>query len=327
MKQRMGMAVVAALLLLAAPTAAAKAAYSEQNDRLVLGNELITVSLQGKKPMLQVSDPQNASRGFHVFLQRLVEVPAGGATQGRDVVASFDLARAAAWQVNASQQAEGVDVTLHREGPVQVKAKGPDKGPVPLPDPVQNLTGNVTGNASANATVGNASVTIAFHLFDVPRQVRSGNETVNVTTHEVKFDLDVLRWPWVNPADVLALEVQVDGDAGAAGSAAAQGGTEVAAQQNGTRVGWVGWAGQAQAVLGGSAQNVTVEHRVVDDDGAKHWLVYQAPGFERLTHDPSVGLDPVAGTSATGMSRVPAPGALAVLGVAGIAAVALRRKR
>lgn len=337
-------ALAAALLLAGAP-GSAKPTFAEQNDRLVLGNELVVVDFQGKKPQLHVRDATNASRGYTVFLQRLVEVPPGGALRGGDVVAEFKLTQAAAWQVNHTTDADGVHLTLHREGPMDVRG-GRGQGPAPLPPEVGNLTGNLTGNATGNRTVGagNASVTITFHLYERARQLQQGNVTVNVTAHEVKFDLAVERWDWVAPTNVLALEFLLvergGGDATDRGTTAPPPGNategEVAVTEGSQRIGWVGWVPTAEATRGGNTTTVQVEHRRTprgeptagEPEGAKHWLVYQAPGFDALVHDPSVGIEPTnPGAASAGGSPVPGPGALALLLAVPAAALLARRRR
>jgi hypothetical protein len=324
--------LLAALLLLAAGhPAAGKPQFTEQNDRLVLQNEHIAVSLQGKKPLLEVSEAGNASRGYQVFLQRLVELPAGASVGGSAEAASFNLARAEAWQVSHTDGPDGITITMHREGPIETHGKARGPGGLPLPDPVSNVTGNLT----ANATTGNASVTLVFHLYPQATQVQSGNATVNVTTYEVKFDLVVERWDWLSRADVLAFEFQVV-ERGNASTEGAVTNDTVPASQNGTQVGWVGWAAEAQAVYNGTAQNVSVDHvepgQAGGDDapkgaGPKHWLVYEAPGFDALSHDPSVGVVPSGDAGTSGTSAVPGFEPLALLAAAPAAVLLARRAR
>jgi hypothetical protein len=106
---------------------------------------------------------------------------------------------------------------------------------------------------------------------------------------------------------------------------------------NGTRIGWMSWLATAQATTNGTTADVAVDHfsggrgqgSSDEPQGAKHWLVYRAPGFDRLEHDPSVGIEPTnpAGVKPTGASSVPAPAAaLAVLAVAAAAMLASRRR-
>ncbi|HEV8359924.1 MAG TPA: hypothetical protein VGR28_05635 [Candidatus Thermoplasmatota archaeon] len=321
----------AALLLGAlAPAAAAKPTYAEQDDRLVLANEHIALSLQGKKPRLEVRDTTNESRGYMVFLQRLVEVPSQAGLTGSSEAASFNLARAEAWDITHTQDADGIHVTMHREGPIETHAR-PGDLPVPLPGPVGNLT--------ANTTTGNASVTIVFHLYAQNRTVTAGNETSNVTVYEVKFDLQVERWDWVSRSDVLALEfLLVDqGDGNATRGEVAAGGDRMEVEDaNGTRIGHVGWLRTATATTNNTASEVPVDHlgggrgqgNAQEPSGAKHWLVYRAPGWDSLEHDPSVGIEPTnpSGTAPTG-APVPGPGLVLVLLAAAPAAALLAARR
>jgi len=355
----------AALLVLAAlaPLAAAKPSVSEQSDRIVLSNEHLRVTLQGKKPLLHVSDATNDSRSYQVFLMRLVEVPPNAQPGEGSELASFDLVEARDWNVTQAQASDGsVTLTMRADGPLKVRgshAGGPL--PVPVPEPVQNATGNVTGNGSATVSAGNASVGIVFHLFAQPTTVQDGSASIAVGTSEVKFDLLVDRWTWVNRNDQLALEFQLtppdnggskDNSSGGNATATAPNATtappanagsdagQVPVEQNGTRLGWLGWAPYAQATTNGTTVNVNVERLVqghgkgdaqTGSSGPLQWLRYEASGFDKLVHDPSVGIVP-SGSNAQAAGGNLVPGfdlsllAIGAPAAAGAMLVARRRR-
>lgn len=320
-----------------APLGAPKPSASEATDKLVLSNESITVHFQGKKPMMDVYATGNESRGFKIFLQRLVEL-APGDTQGGQDVASLNLVAARNWTITDTEDADGVHVTFKIVAPVETKAAGRDQ--IPMPPEADNLTGNLTGNVSVQSGE-NASVSIVFHIYTVPKTVVLGNETFEVQTHEVKFDLLVEKWPWSVRTDVLGLEfivAQRGGGNASSGTNASLGDshvnvTESNATGNATTIGWLRWADTASASTGGNVTNVTV--RAVKpggmqggaQSGSKYWLVYEAPGFDNLTHDPSIGVVPESVAGSLPPLGTPGPGLIPLVTVGALAAIAVRHRQ
>jgi hypothetical protein len=315
-----------AALLLGAPGVAMAAApqYAEQSDRYLLSSDGIVVELQGKEPMLHVRDPANESRSFNVELKGLAEVAPG--LGSRAEVARLGFTGHVAWNASAQQTADGLVVTLHHEGPIDVQprpAGGPDAA---LPGEVKNLT---RGPSQANA-----SVDLVFHVVDQDRTIQDGNATVNVTTREVKFDLVVAAWPWVSRSDDLALDALVTPPGAGMANATNDSANRVDVG-NGTALGWFGWAPTATATTNGTAAaaNVTVQHPGLGDaKSARVLLVYDAPGFDRLEHDHTVGMAPADGNatgSTTSTTARGTPGFELGLGAGAMAlvAVAARRRR
>lgn len=341
--------LVAGLLLGAVATAAAKEplrpAQEDETSRLVIANGEIILRFQGKKPMIDVLDATNLSRGYKVFLLRLVELAPADATGQEREAAVFELAKAEDWESSSERDAAGVHLTISRAGPMKVL--GPlGRGGPPVPEEVRNLTRPLEGNE----TVRNASVSIVFHLYATPRTLTAGNETIEITTHEVKFDLVIDRWDFVNEADVVALEFLLVERGGGNASDMDSGNETHAANHtidvndDGTRVGWFGWVPTATATTGNDTTEVAVDHvpmgrsegNATGDEngtepaGARHALVYDAPGFDRLSHDPSIGVEPSEPLRETGFAgEVPGFGAALLVLAAPAAAIALvtRRRR
>ncbi|MGQ0535632.1 MAG: hypothetical protein ACT4PT_06135 [Methanobacteriota archaeon] len=319
MYAKLATALVACVLFGGLPAAAQDENGDGRGDRLVLENGEIVVVLVDRSPYLEVRNADDPSQGFQVSLRRLVEL---GGDDGRSPVASFDLL-GGEWEVDKDDLAQGTRYTLTQEGPIE-----PVEGPLPLP--ISGLT---------EGTPGNASVRIEFTLYRVPVALRSGSDAFDVSLREVKFDVAVDRWDWASPDDRLALEFAVDegqeiptSDRNESEGADDEEGNQVTVgSRAGDRIGFVRWVASASATTGNDTEAVDVEH--VEGDGS-HWLVYDAPGFGSLVHDPTVGVfeeeegRPGAGGEEGADDRdVPAPAVGFVALAVTLAAFALGRRR
>lgn len=317
-------ALALALVPLSAPALAATA--QEDDDKVVLANEHITVWFQGKKPMLKVfptvAGEANGSAAYELHFKDVVEyrdVDADGVPSNAEILARLDLGSASSWEVNETAIDGGVVLNLTLEAPVKI-AGGVLPPDVTVPDRT-------------------ARVAIVFTLRDAAATVDMAGEEVVVAPSSVKFDLVVERWPSVDAENArLALDLRLVG----AVDDRPVGGLDGAAvfDANGTEIGAFSWVSLAEGVDdAGAPVDVPVRAEVVRLDGEGQTRVvftYDAPGLVRLLHDPVIGVATSASLSGSGAptaSGVPSvaatPGAgvlLATLALAGVALVAARRR-
>lgn len=326
--------IVLALLCafaLAAPAAAAPPKATEENDKIVLQNDHVTVWFQGKKPMLKVfptanaTADGNASGAFSYKFSDVVEyrdLDGDGAPANNEIVSSLNLDKASAWTVNRTTAEDGaVVLNLTLKGPVKM---GPKADGVPLPQDV-NLS-----LPDREAEVG-----LVFRLHESASTVQAGDANVTVPGTSVKYDFVVAKWPLLDASSTrLALVAQVEG-ALEGESADGMEGARVAA--NGTQVGVLAWLPTAQGVgADGSSVEVPVK-TVLKAEGNLTRLThtYDAPGLKSLVHDPAIGVTPTEeameasdaqGQAGSGGNKVPVPAALLALAGLGLVALALRRR-
>lgn len=288
-----------ALLVAAAavPTALAKPPRaSEENDKVVLANEHVTVWFQGKKPMLKVFDSANESRAFHVFIKEIVEVQ--GVGPNAEEIATLRLARAQSWNVSAEEGEEnGTDAAKITMRLSDVpRFLGSQQELLDLPPQVQEQLQR--GAPPAN-------VTITFHVYEAQTTATGiNNTTVNVTEYEVKWDLHVQDWPWVNEANKLALRFQVKapefGNETENMTDEGEDGVTVSGNES-EPIGAVTWSDTAIVVDGASVNNATVnsasfEPGKRDGNGHSFLLVFDATGYDELFYDPSLLVVPAPET-------------------------------
>ena len=336
---RMRTAIVAIALMLATSTlssvAAAPPQVSEDKDKIVLENDHVRVWFQGKKPMLKVfpadaPDAEDANGSYGYQFRELVEyndLDGDGLPSTNEVLASLDLNRANAWNVTREEGEGNVTLTLSLVAPVKL---GRSAGL-----PTDDVTTNATENLTLPGRGTSANVSIVFRIFETETTLTSDNLTVVVPETAIKYDLLVHSWPFVN-AQVgrLALELQVTGELEIDGDNAT-------VLSNGSTVGALSWVATASGnTTEGQAVEVPVRAGVAatGENMSRLVFTYDAPMLASLVHDPTVGTaggassDGVDGTSGgadrgESRSNVPAPGLVALAGVAAAAALAARRQR
>ena len=317
-------------LAVAAPAAAAPKSI-EEDDKLVLQNDHVTVWFQGKKPMLKVFPTANATEDGNVSgaygykftdVVEYRDVDGDGMPSNNEVVASLNLDKASAWTVNRSETAEGgVVLNLTLKGPVKM---GPKADGVPLPQDV-----NVT-LPDRDADVG-----LVFTIHDGATTVQVGDANVTVPATSVKYDFVVNKWPFVDASTTrLALVMQVDGALEMETGEGVEGATVAS---NETQVGVLAWVTTAQGnTIAGEAVDVPVKTAAKAEGNATRIAhTYDAPGLASLVHDPTIGVAPTQeamepsgadGASTEGGNTVPGPAVgLALSGIA-VVALALRRR-
>lgn len=315
--------------------AGALAKAEEKDDKIVLENDHVTVWFQGKKPMLKVfptanasDDESNVSGAYTYKITEIVEyrdlngdfLPANN-----EIVARLQLDQASGWNVTTTEEEGASVLNLTMAAPVKM---GPKPDGVPVPDAANNLT--ALPNRQAN-------VSIVFTLRDESIRLAAGPANLTIPSTSVKYDLVVASWPFVDAsANRLALVTQVSGDLDLVGEGAVETATVAT---NDTRVGVLSWTATAQGVgPAGAAVEVPVRTAFATDEGNATRIVhtYDAPGLASLVHDPTVGVTPeAAGLDANGApldqnevkNKVPAPGIAVGLAAAGLAALALRRRK
>ena len=287
-------AVLFAVALVAPSALADPPRARDEADKTVLANEHVTVWFQGKKPMLKVFETGNDTRAFHVFLKEIVELQGVGA--GREEVSTLRLARAQAWNVTVDEGAENgtaaARVTMRLSD--VPRFLGNQQEMLNLPPQVQE---RLRRDASP------ANVTLTFHVYE-QATVATGmhNATANVTAYEVKWDLHVEDWPWVNEANRLAIRFQVRaaGFGNETQNLTDEGEEGVAVSGNGTAepIGAVTWSETATVVRDGDANNTNVssmkfETGKRDGNGHSFLLVFDAlGGYDELSYDPSMSIVP-----------------------------------
>ena len=316
-------------IAVASPALALAPQAKEEDDKIVLQNDHLTVWFQGKKPMLKVfptanatEDGQNVSGAWSYKFSEVVEyrdVDGDGAPSRNEVVASLDLHAASGWTVNRSEREDGaVVLNLTLAGPVKV---GPKAEGVPLPRDV-----------NVSLPDRDAAVGLVFTLHEGAATV----ENVTVPATSVKYDFVVSKWPFVEGGSTrLALVSQVEG----ALEVAAQQGVEGATvASNETQVGVLAWLPTAQGVTATGQAIVVPVVTVAKAEGGNATRLshtYDAAGLATLVHDPTIGVTPTEGAmqpagtqdeGATGSNEVPGPAALLALAGMGATALLLRRR-
>lgn len=318
---------------LAAPAVAAPPKAAEEDDKIVLQNDHVTVWFQGKKPMLKVipaanaSEGDNASGAYSYKFTDVVEyrdLDGDGAPSDNEVVASLNLDKASAWTVERTEAEGLVTLNLTLAGVVKL---GPKADKTPLPG----------GGPNLSLPDREAAVGLVFTLREGAATIQAGDANVSVPATSVKYDFVLAKWPYVGGANTrLALVAHVQGDL----EAAVDGDVETATvAANESAVGVLSWLPTADG-LDAEGKNVTVPVKTVlkpDAEGFTRLVhTYDAPGLASFVHDPTIGVTPTeeslepSETSAPqqggGANKVPAPAAaLALLGVAVVATLLRRR--
>jgi hypothetical protein len=332
-----GMRTIALALLLAVsavPTALAKPRAGEESDKVVLSNDHVTVWFQGKKPMLKVFDTGNDSRSFKVFIKEIVELQGVGSQA--EEIATLRLARAQSWNVTVDEGeengTEAAKVTMRLSD--VPRFLGSQQELLGLPPQVQERL---------QRDAAPANVTFTFHVYERGTHATGINDTtVNVTAYEVKWDLHVEDWPWVNEANRLAIRFQVKapGFDNETANLTDEGEDGVAVSGNESEpIGSVTWAETAVVVDGANVNNTTVSSAAFepgekDANGHSFLLVFAATGYEELFYDPSFAIMPAPESvdeggeddDDDGIPGFEAP-LLAVAAALAIALSALRRKK
>jgi hypothetical protein len=307
-----------------ASAAAAPPKLTEDNAKLVLSNDQVQVWFQGKKPTLRVlpaaAMDENATGAFTYKFVDVVEyrdLDGNGAPSQGEVVASLNLDRADGWKVEKTQTDGAVVLNLSLNDSVKLAKADLPKPPVDLPVDQVAQVGLVFTLRGDDATIAAAPVV---------------NLTVKATS--IKYDFLVAKWPFVDAAnDRLALETMVTGvakDANLTGVDQA-----AVATTNGTALGALSWTTTAQGTTAaGAPVPVPVRAALASADAGQTSLAftYDAPGLVTLAHDPTVGLAPAAvqstgGVAGSGILKPsPAPELALAVGVAGLAALVLRKR-
>lgn len=323
-------------LLLAATAATAMGADARKpevrqgDDKIVLQNSDITVWFHGKKPFLQVfhtgsvNDSEvNATSAFSYKFHEVVEyrdLDGNDLPSNTEVIASLNLEKASAWEVNTSEENGTIVLNLTLEAPVK-------------------LAGGVR-NDDALAIPGDltARIALVFTISEAALPVSVGNASLTVPTTAIKYDFVVDQWPSLGAADSrLALDAIVAGDLATAETLGVSGASIGA---NGTDVGFLAWTDTAQGVtVDGEALDVPVvtatESLAEGDANATAYTrlvhTYDAADLASLVHDPVIGVasaEPVeSGSEGDGVQN-PVPGiATPLVGLAALCAALLATRR
>lgn len=297
--------------------------FEERENRWVLGNDEITVWFQGKKPLLKVMSTEegNTSYEFHALrVAEFVDEDGDGAYDEDEAVSFMNLAQGANWDVSTDSGEDWLRVNLTLTD--EIRSRGPGLGDAPI------VGGDREGNVS-----------LVFHVVGADMEIDVGeNTTLLLESGQTKFDFIVSHWDWTDDDEGrLALVANVPGGNGT--NVTHVNGTQtVEVSQNGTLEGTVTWQTTATAWFGNGSETVdvvpTVKGEEDDDDGAVQvaWA-YNASGFDRLVHDPTMSVqeaeepDDGAGADEEGPADVPGPSAAVTLALLGAAALTLARRR
>lgn len=311
MDTRTNIVLALASLLLVAGAADAQATpptVREEADALVMANHALTVTFQGKGPDLHLAPTANATASFGYRFTKLVEyrdLDSSGAPSPNEVIAALDLAGATGWQVDLQQDDANASANLTLTAPVELAAGATSVVPSQVP------------SASPNVTIPDRTATVSL-LFTL------GSAT------SVKVDLVVSQWPALGAGDTrLALLMDATGEV-----AADQGFGNVTS--NATSVGALAWSTNATGETAeGAPVDVPVSAKTIaaGEVATQLAFVYDAAGLAKLDHDASVGLagtigsaiDTTTGGAMESIKEVPGATLLAVLAVAAVAAIGLRR--
>lgn len=294
--------------------------FAAEENRLVVHNGNITLWFQDYRPMIHIVSAGNesANLGFTVAINGLYEVDGSGAA-----VAMLDLHRSYPYNGNAADgnlnytstssvtfnsTAETIDVSFSLTGSEFLTQGNGIAWDMPLAG---------YSNQKEHDIAGVAEVEIVFH--------------VSAATAFVKFDLNVMKWTWVESGgSTLALAVTIDGHEmlDTAGERPSVEGTPVGANagnetqleytvhntyyRDSVRIlgaelielGYLTWAPEALAVYAdGSVATLTVSATMFNctgNDTAASRLLFEfevpagfSSAYESMAYDPVVGLGPL----------------------------------
>lgn len=305
--------ILVALMVGAAPAAAAPPKFTEDKDKIVLENDHVKVWFQGKKPMLKVM-PVAGGEGYEYQFTDVVEyrdIDGDGGPSNAEIVSSLKLNSASDWVVTQETRDGAVLLNLTLTAPVK-------------------LGRDMPGNLSVPE--GDANVSLLFTIHGAAKTINASGIDVSVPATSIKYDFVVTSWPFLDAAaNRLALETKVHGDIELENETAVEGAQVLA---NGTAIGALSWTTLA---VGNTTQGETVDVPVraaIAMDGENMTRIsytYDAPDLASLVHDPTVGVTPtaesVAGESDAPKAAVPAAGALVAVATIGAVAVTLRMRR
>lgn len=323
-----------AALVVAASAVGASPRATEESDKLVLANDVLTVQFADKAPRLglfataalaEAAGATDVAPAFEYTFERVIEyrdLDASGTPDANEVVAYLPLAESDAWTATLADEAGAATLTLDLTAPAVLA--GP-LAEAPIPD-------------------REATVRLAFHLFAETREIEAGEGSFLVTPAAVKYDFAVDAWPWIDAdGNRLALEMLVTG---ALERDNAPGVDSAVVSAKEAEIGSLSWTTMA---TGTDAQDAEIEVPVtavlapvapaekedaekLDVESTRVTFAYDAPGLATLAHDPTIAIaapEPAteeAGQVTDRLKDVPAPGALLGLAAVGAVALAARRK-
>jgi len=310
------------------PAGAARAA--EEKDKYLLANEHVQLWLTGKAPVLRVlpgnATDANASGAFTYTFQQVVEyrdLDANGAPSPNEIVASLPLDAPQGWKANVTNASAASSINMTLTSDVRLAVADVPNVPVSLP-------------ADRSATVS-----LLFTLRGADQDVALGalNATVQATSATVGFAVE--KWPFVDAAnDRLALTTLATGSVKSANFTGLQ--RAVVSSPDGRALGALAWTLTAQGkTSAGASLPVPVKTDVApvtDPTGtatgtSRLAFTFDAPALASVKHDSTVGLFPVevampssASVGAESLKPSPSVGLVGAVGIAAVAALALRRR-
>lgn len=322
MNKKMAVTLLAAgaMLLAAVPTAAAGAPkLTETDDKIVMSNDLVVVTFEGKRPVLHYTSPVTGdATNYSLSFKSLVEyrdVDQNGAPSAPEVLSTLQLANASGWNVTTTDSNGVVMLNLTLVAPVTM---GPGGTP-----------GGVLDNVSLPER--NAEVSLVFSLRDVTAKFDQVNATpLTVPASALSFAVIIAKYPLADPAmSRLALDLVSSTDVE---KTLALGQESATFRVDNATVGSASWSAVAPGKNAqGAAMDIPVKAAV---SGHTISLTYDMPGLGSLAHGGFAGLVPALDDESTegakkgilGAKSVPAPALFGIVASAAMAALALRRK-
>jgi hypothetical protein len=182
--------------LLRAEESSGTSESEDQNGNITITNGNLTAIFDGQKPSLRFFFTSNARQDYFLKFNSLTEF---NATNGLAFFRNESLASAsleeATWNhtqfYNASDGALAIDFTTHQLMIV----------------PTGNMEDTVIPNHLANVTV---TITAKLYPTNTDHTITVGNATFTIHGGvEIKLDISISGWPFINPNDRLALRIDL----------------------------------------------------------------------------------------------------------------------